>query len=243
MSEVEEHVHVTESGQHPQTDHKVAVTVDHNLHHVYPGPYVVSTFKEIVRVPGSDILGRVVDGRAVAVDDSATITIAGGDVFISRLREHKVEVMLDGQRHHVFPGPYIVSTLKEILDVPKDKVLELAVSGEPEPLEETATVDVKGGETFLSREKTHTLKVVVKFVAATKPFENNHASRTETVGQLKARVLTAFGLSEGQQGSQTFTYTLYHGKVPLDNLSETLGQVAGQEHTLELKLNQQVTQG
>jgi hypothetical protein len=89
-----------------------------------------------------------------------------------------------------------------------------------------------------------TLKVIVTYPAAKKPFEQDHASRNETVGTLKTTVLSAFGLSEGQStDGKTFVYTLYHGKTPLENLSETLGQIAGDKHTLELKLSQQVTQG
>lgn len=89
-----------------------------------------------------------------------------------------------------------------------------------------------------------TLKVIVHYAAAKKPYEQDHASRHETVGTLKTNVLRAFGLTEGQHADgNTYTYTLYHHKTSLDNLSETLGQVAGDEHTLELKLSQQVTQG
>jgi len=80
--------------------------------------------------------------------------------------------------------------------------------------------------------------------AAAKPYEQDHASRQETVGTLKTNVLNAFGLNEGQHADgNTYTYTLYDHKIPLENLSETLGQVAGDKHTLELKLSQQVTQG
>ncbi len=88
-----------------------------------------------------------------------------------------------------------------------------------------------------------TLHVVVHYPAAKEPFKDDNASRSETVGSLKARVLTAFGLSEGQQGGQTFTYTLYHDKTPLEDLNETIGQVAGGQPTLQLKLSQQITQG
>jgi hypothetical protein len=89
-----------------------------------------------------------------------------------------------------------------------------------------------------------TLKVIVHYPAAKKPFEQDHASRNETVGTLKSAVLAAFGLTECQSGDgKTFAYTLYHHKTPLENLNETLGQVAREEHTLELKLSQQVTQG
>jgi len=88
-----------------------------------------------------------------------------------------------------------------------------------------------------------TLHVVVHYPAAKEPFKDDNASLSETVGSLKARVLTAFGLSEGQQGNDVFTYTLYHHKTPLENLTETLGQVAGSQPTLQLKLSQQITQG
>ncbi len=89
-----------------------------------------------------------------------------------------------------------------------------------------------------------TLEVKVTFSAAKKPFEQENASRTETVGTLKKAVLDAFGLTEGQSADgKTFTYTLFHGKTPLENLSQTLGEIAGDKHELELKLSQQVTQG
>jgi hypothetical protein len=89
-----------------------------------------------------------------------------------------------------------------------------------------------------------TLKVIVHYAAAAKPYEQDHASRQETVGALKTNVLKAFGLTEGQHSDgNTYTYTLYDHKTPLENLNETLGHVVGEKHTLELKLSQQVTQG
>lgn len=88
-----------------------------------------------------------------------------------------------------------------------------------------------------------TLRVMVHYPAAKEPYRDDHASRSETVGTLKARVLKLFGLSEGQHGGDTYTYTLYHNKRALENMSETLGQVTGHEHTLQLKLSQQITQG
>lgn len=88
------------------------------------------------------------------------------------------------------------------------------------------------------------LKVIVHYAAAAKPFVQDHASRQETVGTLKTNVLNAFGLKEGQHADgNTYTYTLYHHKTPLENLNETLGRLAGDKPTLELKLSQQVTQG
>lgn len=95
----------------------------------------------------------------------------------------------------------------------------------------------------MSVETPHKLHVVVHYIAAPEPFKTD-AEPDETVGQLKKRVLTAFGLTEGQTpDGNTVTYTLYHGKTPLENPDETLSKVAGDEHVLQLKLVQQITQG
>jgi hypothetical protein len=96
----------------------------------------------------------------------------------------------------------------------------------------------------MSDQKSHDdLKVVVNYPAAKGPFQQEHASPGETVGALKSAVLNAFGLTEGQSNGSTYTYTLFHNKTPLENLSETVGQLAGHAATLVLKLSQQVTQG
>lgn len=85
--------------------------------------------------------------------------------------------------------------------------------------------------------------VTVHYIAAERPFAHEEAS-DETIGKLKKQVLTAFGLTEGTtpDGSNV-TYTLYHGKAPLENPQETIGEVAQHRHALELKLVQQITQG
>jgi hypothetical protein len=101
----------------------------------------------------------------------------------------------------------------------------------------------KGMQETIEKEQKN-LKVVVHYAAAKMPYEQEHANRNETIGTLKTNALNAFGLKEGQHADgNTYTYTLYHHKTPLENLNETLGQVAGDKHTLELKLSQQVTQG
>jgi hypothetical protein len=88
------------------------------------------------------------------------------------------------------------------------------------------------------------LRVVVHYPAAAEPFKDEDADRDETVGQLKARVLTAFGLSEGTTSDgNVVSYTLYQHKTPLENPAQTLGELAGRERVLQLKLSQQLTQG
>jgi hypothetical protein len=90
----------------------------------------------------------------------------------------------------------------------------------------------------------HGLHLVVHFPAAAEPFKDEHAEPSETIGHLKTRVLTAFGLVDGAlPDGSTATYTLYHEKKPLENAMQTLGDVAGEHKTLQLKLAQQITQG
>jgi hypothetical protein len=91
--------------------------------------------------------------------------------------------------------------------------------------------------------KNGDLQVMVHYPAAEQPFKDD-AERNETVGQFKPRVLTAFGLVEGQTPEgNIITYTLYHQKTPLENANQTLGELAGDHKILQLKLAQQVTQG
>lgn len=89
----------------------------------------------------------------------------------------------------------------------------------------------------------HKLHVVVHYPAAEEPFKDE-AERSETVGQLKLRVLNAFGLVEGQMPDGNIAaYTLYQHKTPLENMNQTLGEIAGDQKVLQLKLSQQITQG
>jgi hypothetical protein len=82
------------------------------------------------------------------------------------------------------------------------------------------------------------LKIEVHYIAATKPFKTE-AQQSETVGQLKAQALNAFGLVE--EGSKTFK--LFFHKTELQNLGETLGQVAGGKKELNLNLEEFIIQG
>ena len=89
-----------------------------------------------------------------------------------------------------------------------------------------------------------TFHVVVHYMAAAEPFKDDHANPDETVAQLKARVLNAFGLTEGgTSDGNTVSYTLYHDKAPLENPNQTLGELAGDKKVLQLKLDRQIVQG
>lgn len=67
-------------------DKKVTVNVDTKDRKVRPGPYVVSAFKAEVKVDATKELEEVINGQLTPLDDSATITIRGGETFISHIR-------------------------------------------------------------------------------------------------------------------------------------------------------------
>ena len=89
-----------------------------------------------------------------------------------------------------------------------------------------------------------TLKVIVVYPPAANPFQDPVTSRDATVGALKKRVLDAFHLTEGPQpDGSVATDSLFHAKEELEDMSQTLGAVAGDKPVLQLKLGQQITQG
>ncbi len=87
------------------------------------------------------------------------------------------------------------------------------------------------------------IKVTVRYPAAAKPFKDNNAAIDETVGELKVRVLRAFGLDAG---GDAVSYQLFHGRAALDE-TRTLGSIEANEgdadRELQLKFAQQITQG
>jgi hypothetical protein len=63
---------------------------------------------------------------------------------------HEVAVTIDGHRKEISAGDYVVSALKTRLGVPQDYELDQVVGGEFRPLADTAHVEIKGGEHFIS---------------------------------------------------------------------------------------------
>lgn len=64
---------------------------------------------------------------------------------------HKfVHVTVDKKDHEVRPGRRLVSEFKHEVGVPPEKALEQVVHGQLTPLNDTDTIDIKGGEVFVS---------------------------------------------------------------------------------------------
>lgn len=98
--------------------------------------------------------------------------------------------------------------------------------------------------TAVTTEQRSTMKVIVTFPAAARPFRDDDVDPSETVGSLKSRALAAFGLTEGgtSDGNQV-SYTLYYDKTPLEDPDQPIGSLSDRARPLQLKLSQQITQG
>ena len=86
------------------------------------------------------------------------------------------------------------------------------------------------------------VRVEVHYIGAGKPF-GGEFDRTTRIGDVKTASLSHFGLSEGPSGGGAVVYVLYLDKSPIENMSETVGGLAGDKSILQLKLSQQLTQG
>jgi hypothetical protein len=71
----------------PQTGPIVTVTIDNTPKDVHRGSHLVSELKTLLGVDASLVLDQVVDGKFTSLDDNARITITGGEVFVSHVRQ------------------------------------------------------------------------------------------------------------------------------------------------------------
>ena len=81
------------------------------------------------------------------------------------------------------------------------------------------------------------INLEVFFAAVPRPYTQQHASPSETIGELLKAVLAAFQLPNDGE------YSLRFENTPLSNLAETLAAIAGQRHDLKLTLVKQIISG
>lgn len=65
-----------------------------------------------------------------------------------------VTVTINGTSKDIHRGSYVVSKLKEELDVSQDLALSLDVDGQLTPLADDGRITIKGGEAFFSGART-----------------------------------------------------------------------------------------
>ena len=66
----------------------------------------------------------------------------------------EVTVTVDGSKHEVHRGSYIVSDFKKAVGVDAARELDEIIHGELKPLDDNARIVIKGGEVFVSHVRT-----------------------------------------------------------------------------------------
>lgn len=75
-------------GQQPENaNNEVTVTIDGIAKRIHRGNYVVIELKAALDVDPSRALDQVVNGEFKPLDDTHRITIKGGEVFVSHVRQ------------------------------------------------------------------------------------------------------------------------------------------------------------
>ena len=81
------------------------------------------------------------------------------------------------------------------------------------------------------------LDVFITYAPNKDELRDNHVQRSDTLGSLKARVLTAFGLKEGvDERGKLMTFTIFRSHHELKDLAQKLGDIAGADELLRLEL-------
>ena len=71
----------------PQTGPTVTITIDNTQKDIHRGSHLVSELKILLGVDASLVLDEVVDGKFTSLDDNGRVTIKGGEVFVSHVRQ------------------------------------------------------------------------------------------------------------------------------------------------------------
>jgi hypothetical protein len=72
---------------HPQTGPDVTITVNNQPVTIHRGRRTVEEIKQKAGVPLAEDLEQVVDGKLTHLDDSGSVTLKGGEVFLSHVKD------------------------------------------------------------------------------------------------------------------------------------------------------------
>lgn len=75
------------NGNEPQTGPVVTIKVDNVDKQVHRGSHTVSELKTLVGVDAALELAEVINGQLTPLPDTDRVTIKGGEVFFSRVRQ------------------------------------------------------------------------------------------------------------------------------------------------------------
>jgi len=127
---------------------KVEITINGKVHKARRGTEAVSVLKKLAGVPDADQLEQELNGVLTPLDANDSVKIAGGEVFLSFPAE--VTITVDGKPVHIGRGKEPVSVIKKLGGVPAANQLDQDVNGVLTPIDQNGSVDIRGGEVFVS---------------------------------------------------------------------------------------------
>jgi cell division protein ZapA (FtsZ GTPase activity inhibitor) len=126
----------------------VEIVVNGKGYNIKRGKERVSAIKDIAGVPQEDRLDQDIESVLTPLDQDGAVTITGGEVFVSF--PSKVEIIVDGKAYKIKRGNEPVSAIKSVASVPAAYQLDQDINGVLTPLDQNGTVNIKGGEVFVS---------------------------------------------------------------------------------------------
>ena len=126
----------------------VTVTIDGKAYEVRPGAHAVADIKKTASIPAADRLDQEVNNVLTPLPQDGSVTIAGGEVFVSSPAE--IEITANGKSYKTSRGAHSVAAIKKLADVPAADVLQQDINGMMTVLVDDGTVTLNGGEVFMS---------------------------------------------------------------------------------------------
>lgn len=123
----------------------VVITLDNVEKTVTRGPRSVADLKQLVGLPADAAFGELVRGELNLLSNEKMINIKGGEVFVA-----PVPITIDKKSFYVVRGNHTVAELKKLGGVEQSHRLARLVNDKPEPLANDGTVEIAGGEAFVS---------------------------------------------------------------------------------------------
>jgi len=71
----------------PQTGPEVEISINNTIFTIHRGRQTVVAIKQVGGVPLADDLEQVIDGQLTPLADDASVTIKGGEVFLSHIKD------------------------------------------------------------------------------------------------------------------------------------------------------------
>jgi uncharacterized protein YabE (DUF348 family) len=189
---------------------EVSVTIDGKLYALPSGSHLVADIKKKASISAADSLDQDVNNLLKPLPQDGSVTIVGGEVFVSFPAE--IEIFVNGKSYKIRRGPQSVVSIKKIADVHAADALQQDINGTMTALANDGTVTLNGGEVFMS------LPAQVHITVDGKQYKIKRG--TEQVSEIKmvANVPAAYQLDQDVNGvltqlDQNGTVTINGGEV------------------------------